>query len=127
MANSNIVFLGGVYDNEKLSVLRKFCTVYIHGHSVGGTNPSLLESMASENFIFAHNNVFNREVTFNNFLYFSDKDSFIKCFDSFNKLTSNQKRIRIEKSKERIINYYNWKRIVNLYKSKISKHYGKIN
>ena len=58
--NPNIKFVGGIYDFDKLNSVRHFSYAYFHGHSVGGTNPSLLEAMASECFILSHNNVFNR-------------------------------------------------------------------
>jgi glycosyltransferase involved in cell wall biosynthesis len=70
--DERIVFLGSIYDQEQLTALRCHCYAYLHGHSVGGTNPSLLEAMACGNFVVAHNNVFNREVTENNGWYFTD-------------------------------------------------------
>src|SRR5665647_906892 len=51
-----IHFLGAIYDSEALWMLRQHCLAYIHGHSVGGTNPSLLEAMRSKNLILAHDN-----------------------------------------------------------------------
>lgn len=60
--HSNIRFLGGIYDIGVLNVLRHFSRLYFHGHSVGGTNPSLLEAMAAGALIAAHNNPFNRAV-----------------------------------------------------------------
>ncbi len=62
LASDKIRFLGGVYDQERLWALRLGCRAYLHGHSVGGTNPSLLEAMAAGNAVIAHDNVFNREV-----------------------------------------------------------------
>lgn len=62
MADDRIVFLGGVYDREKLAALRRFAFIAFHGHSVGGTNPSLLEAIAAGRPILAHDNPFNREV-----------------------------------------------------------------
>ena len=59
---NKIFFVGGIYDPESLNMLRQNCKAYIHGHSVGGTNPSLLEAMISKNLIIAHDNVFNKEV-----------------------------------------------------------------
>ncbi|MBE0641942.1 MAG: DUF1972 domain-containing protein, partial [Bacteroidales bacterium] len=55
-------FTGAVYDQEILRGLRAGCWIYLHGHSGGGTNPSLLEAMADGTLIAAHDNVFNREV-----------------------------------------------------------------
>ena len=53
--------IGTVYDQKKLICLRAHAFAYMHGHSVGGTNPSLLEAMGCGNLIFAHDNPFNRE------------------------------------------------------------------
>ena len=57
-----VVYSGPVYDREMLAILRMNASVYIHGHSVGGTNPSLLEAVASGNPVFAYDVSFNREV-----------------------------------------------------------------
>ncbi|MEQ3690773.1 MAG: DUF1972 domain-containing protein, partial [Flavobacterium sp.] len=54
-ANKNIRFMGAIYNLEHLNNLRYFSKLYFHGHSVGGTNPSLLEAMASKALIVAHN------------------------------------------------------------------------
>jgi rhamnosyltransferase len=61
-SSAPIHFLGAIYDSETLWMLRQHCLAYIHGHSVGGTNPSLLEAMMSKNLIIAHDNSFNKEV-----------------------------------------------------------------
>jgi len=53
--------IGTVYDSAKLTCLRYHSFAYMHGHSVGGTNPSLLEAMGCGNLVFAHDNPFNRE------------------------------------------------------------------
>ena len=57
-----ITFLGGVYNKYELSVIRANAYSYFHGHSVGGTNPSLLEAMASKNLCVCHDNEFNKIV-----------------------------------------------------------------
>ena len=57
---NEVIFLGAIYDIEALNNLRFFSKIYFHGHSVGGTNPSLLEAMASSCFIMAQSNEFNR-------------------------------------------------------------------
>lgn len=67
----NIQFAGSVYDQYALNNLRYFSTRYFHGHSVGGTNPSLLEAMACRCNIAAHNNAFNKAVLQNGADYFS--------------------------------------------------------
>jgi hypothetical protein len=47
MTDSRIKFVGSVYDQELLSEIRNNAYAYIHGHEVGGTNPSLLEALGS--------------------------------------------------------------------------------
>lgn len=73
-AERGIRFMNGIYDVEKLNSLRHFSYAYFHGHSVGGTNPSLLEAMAAGCFIFAHENAFNRSVLNGKAIYFNDKE-----------------------------------------------------
>jgi hypothetical protein len=57
-----IQFLGGIYDMEKLNSIRYYSNIYFHGHTVGGTNPSLLEAMASNSLVCANDNPFNRYI-----------------------------------------------------------------
>lgn len=68
--HSNIKFVGGIYNLEHLNNLRYFSNLYFHGHSVGGTNPSLLEAMSSKALIIANNNEFNRSILKDNAFYF---------------------------------------------------------
>ncbi len=70
--HTQIVFLGAIYDIKILNNLRYFSKLYFHGHSVGGTNPSLLEAMASSALICAHKNIFNVSVLGNDAYYFED-------------------------------------------------------
>lgn len=67
-----ILFTGALYDTVPLDTLRHFSRLYFHGHSVGGTNPSLLEAMAAGCLIAAHENEFNREVLGEDAYYFED-------------------------------------------------------
>lgn len=70
--HAHIRFLGAIYLINDLNNLRYFCHFYFHGHSVGGTNPSLLEAMASQAFILAHNNDFNKGILKENAFYFKN-------------------------------------------------------
>ena len=69
--SQRIRFGGPIYDQHTLNNLRYHSARYFHGHSVGGTNPSLLEAMACQCNIAAHNNVFNKTVLENGADYFS--------------------------------------------------------
>lgn len=72
--NKNIKFCGGIYNLDKLNNLRYFSNLYFHGHTVGGTNPSLLEAMASNGLVCANDNLFNRAVLGDDALYFTNSD-----------------------------------------------------
>ena len=113
--SDKILFLGGIYDKEELKALRYSCRAYFHGHSVGGTNPSLLEAMAAGNTVLCHDNVFNREVTDNSQIYFKSVND---CTEKI-KLIENMSENELEKfgnlSRSRIKTYYNWHNIGNKY------------
>jgi glycosyltransferase involved in cell wall biosynthesis len=112
-SNTRICFLGGIYDQTAINNLRYYSHLYFHGHSVGGTNPSLLEAMASNALIAAHNNVFNKAILGDDAFYFSNPGEvagvIMKCnskesYTSF--LTGNTQKIRTQ---------YSWARITDLY------------
>lgn len=109
-----IHFPGAVFDKPILNSLRKNCKAYIHGHSVGGTNPSLLEAMALSCFIFAHDNTYNRNVLGKDALFFSDVTMLADKFSSINKLMDNKeeftKRNLLKLQKE-----YNWGKVTKQY------------
>lgn len=66
-------FLGGIYDQYLLNNIRFFSKIYFHGHSVGGTNPSLLEAMASCDVIAANDNIFNKAILGQDAFYFKNE------------------------------------------------------
>jgi len=113
--DKGIVFLGGIFNKDNLDNIRYYSTYYLHGHSVGGTNPALLEAMAAQTFILAHDNQFNKSVVNNNALY----------FDSASKLAALLKDKEIIKNKNtftknnliRIDEVYRWSIVVNQYES----------
>ena len=70
----NIHLLPAIYNNIRIQQYRMNCTIYIHGHSAGGTNPSLVEAMYGGLPIFAYDNEFNRITTNNLARYFRSKE-----------------------------------------------------
>ena len=82
-ASEEVVFLGGIYDSKIVQTLRVNTRLYIHGHTVGGTNPSLVEALAANSPVLAHNNAFNCWVAGENAHYFSDRD---ECMQELNEL-----------------------------------------
>ena len=82
-ASDDIVFPGAICDAGVLAALRQHGLAYLHGHRVGGTNPSLLEAMGAGNAVIAHDNRFNRWVARQGALYFSDTPT---CTDAIDPL-----------------------------------------
>jgi glycosyltransferase involved in cell wall biosynthesis len=70
-ASDEVVFLGPIYDTAEVGALRFHSAMYLHGHTVGGTNPSLVEAMAAGNPVIAHDNPYNRWVARDAAVYFS--------------------------------------------------------
>lgn len=71
-ASAEVLFTGAVYDKPVVGALRRHSLAYVHGHRVGGTNPSLVEALAAGNPVLAHDNPFNRWVAGEGNRYFSD-------------------------------------------------------
>lgn len=82
-AGDEVVFLGAIYEAEVVQALRYFCRFYIHGHRVGGTNPSLVEALGASCPVIAHNNHFNRWVAGNAAVYFNDEDDCAALFEKY--------------------------------------------
>jgi glycosyltransferase involved in cell wall biosynthesis len=115
-ANTNIIFCGAIFCIEKLNNLRYYANLYFHGHTVGGTNPSLLEAMAANALICAHDNVFNRAVLGENARYFSSASDVAHYLLYMDKTTGAYDDM-IANNLDRIKNFYNYENIVNSYAS----------
>lgn len=81
----NIIMLDPIYDQLKLDELRSNCGIYIHGHSVGGTNPSLVEAMSLGLNVLSFDVNFNRATTVQSAIYFNDVAELQKLLDNFSK------------------------------------------
>ena len=110
--HKNIKFIGGVYNIQELNNLRFFSNLYFHGHTVGGTNPSLLEAMGSSALICANDNEFNSMILGRDALYFSNADDVAKVLNS---TVYEQNREKIENNRKKILDLYTWENIVNKY------------
>ncbi len=80
-ASKEVVFLGTIYDQSVVKSLRFHARLYIHGHSVGGTNPSLVEALAVGSPVLAHDNAFNRWVAGRDAHYFQQESDCAKKLD----------------------------------------------
>ncbi len=114
-ASGSILLPGAIYDQDTINALRHYAALYFHGHSVGGTNPSLLEAMACGCNIAAHDNVFNRAILADSAFYFSSAEDVKNIVHRplANTTINRWKILNIEKIK----NTYNWKTIINDYES----------
>lgn len=75
-ASDEVRFMGAIYDKPVVQALRFHSLAYVHGHQVGGTNPSLVEALGAGNAVIAHDNRFNRWVAGPEALYFSGASGF---------------------------------------------------
>lgn len=73
-ASDEVLFPGAIYEAERVRALRFHARAYLHGHTVGGTNPSLVEALWAGNAVIAHDNLFNRWTAGAAGLYFGDAD-----------------------------------------------------
>ena len=80
-ASKEVRFLGAIYDAKTVQSLRYHSTIYIHGHQVGGTNPSLVEALGAGNAVIAHDNRFNRWVAGDQASYFNSADELSEQID----------------------------------------------
>ena len=104
--HKKVLFLGAIYDFGVLNQLRLHCDIYFHGHSVGGTNPSLLEAMACSCFIVAHNNPFNKGVLGDDAVYFSSAEE-IARLEKKEQLTENRAEF-IQNNRQKIETLYSF-------------------
>ncbi|UII28905.1 DUF1972 domain-containing protein [Fulvivirga maritima] len=104
--------LDPIYEQESLDVLRGNCKVYIHGHSAGGTNPSLVEAMYLERAIFCFDVCYNRATTENKAKYFQNTYELQELLAS----TSNEELKQLSTTMKNIAKRrYTWEVIANKY------------
>lgn len=115
-ADKRVKFVGTVYDEELVKKIRENAYAYIHGHEVGGTNPSLLEALASTKVNLLLDVVFNKEVGKDGALYFNKEDmSLANLINDTDKLNTKKIEQLSAKAKARIIDEYSWDMIVDKY------------
>lgn len=81
-ASDEVVFPGAIYDAAIVQALRFHARAYLHGHTVGGTNPSLVEALWAANPVIAHDNAYNRWTAGGAGLFFADRDSCAQAIDT---------------------------------------------
>lgn len=112
----NIQLLDPIYDINELFKLRSRCLGYVHGHSAGGTNPSLVEAMHFQTPVFAFDCDFNRYSTENKAFYFSSSKQLKDLLDSHtNDQVIRQRAQCAQNMKEIAMRRYTWKNIARMY------------
>jgi glycosyltransferase involved in cell wall biosynthesis len=113
-ASAEVVFLGAIYDKAVVQALRFHSLAYVHGHTVGGTNPSLVEAMAASNPVVAHDNPYNRWVANDAAVYFSDAIGFSAALDALLASPETQAQLRVN-SNRRYLEEFTWDHVAGQY------------
>lgn len=112
--DKRIKFVGTVYNQELLKYIRENAFAYFHGHEVGGTNPSLLEALASTSLNLLLDVSFNREVGQEGAIYWK-KDDLSKVIDSVEKLSIKEIEELHNSAFNRVKENFSWEYIIKKY------------
>lgn len=116
--DQRVCFAGTVYNKDLLQQIRKHAFAYLHGHEVGGTNPSLLEALSATRINLLLDVGFNREVAEQGALYWTkDKGSLGRLIRTAEELPEWKADMLSEEARKRIKEVYNWSHIVDSYES----------
>ncbi len=119
-AGANVHFVGAIYDREVVAALRFHARAYLHGHQVGGTNPSLVEALAAGNAIIAHDNRFSRWVAEDAALYFDGPEKLKEIFRSVE--NAPQMRAELERnSRKRHRERFTQEKVLSAYEALLLK------
>jgi glycosyltransferase involved in cell wall biosynthesis len=108
-----IIFIGSLYDLDTVNNLRYYSNLYFHGHTVGGTNPSLLEAMASNALIAANNNEFNLSILGSDAYFFSNAEEVTHLLNTIKK--GERELPKLSSNIEKIRSLYSWTTIRDSY------------
>ncbi len=118
--DENIRFVGWVGDRTLLTNLRHFAAIHFHGHSVGGTNPSLLEAMAAGSLIAAHDNIFNRSVLGDDAFYFATSNDVANMVKKHARSSKEREKFAAGNLR-RIETLYNWDTVADMYEKMLNE------
>ena len=113
-AGTEVRFVGAIYDKTVVQALRFHSAAYVHGHQVGGTNPSLVEALGAGNPVVAHDNRFNRWVAGEGAVYFNGADGFARCIEEL--LASPARLAELQRhGKRRFAEAFTWPDVLSQY------------
>lgn len=121
-ASAEVVFPGAIYEAPVVRALRFFSRFYLHGHRVGGTNPSLVEAMGAGCAVIAHDNHFNRWVAGPDAAYFKDEFACAALFDNLLIDDAIVKKMKIA-SRERFQERFTWPQVLREYEELMTRWY----
>lgn len=114
--DKRIKFVGTVYDQELLKKIRENAYAYFHGHTVGGTNPSLIEALGSTDLNLLVDVGFNKEVAEDSAFYWNrENGNLAELIDKVERLSESEIFEKGQKAKERVSKEYTWEKICNQY------------
>lgn len=120
--DERIHLVGAVYDQELLDQLYAHATTYIHGHSVGGTNPSLLRAMGAGTAVLAFDVEFNREVTDGQALFWATSEDLTAHFNRLDEASMIEQLIGLRQaSRDRVRTAYQWETVTDDYETVIQR------
>jgi len=117
MAGDGVLFPGAIYDSRVVHSLRFYARAYVHGHRVGGTNPSLVEALAAGSPILAHENEFNRWVAGASAFYFTREDDCAEIFDGLEEIDEDLLHARRRASRARFSEAFTHETVLAAYES----------
>ncbi|WP_417778262.1 DUF1972 domain-containing protein [Stutzerimonas xanthomarina] len=119
-ASDEVVFPGAIYDASIVQALRFFSRFYLHGHRVGGTNPSLVEALGAGCAVIAHDNHFNRWVAGPESAYFKDEAEFSSLFE---RLLADDAAVENMKAASRIAfnERFTWEQVLRDYETLLTR------
>lgn len=120
--DKRIKFIGSLYDSEALLYFRQHAFGYLHGHSAGGTNPSLLEALSNTELNILYDVCYNREVGEDAcFYYTKEPNNLKKVIEKVEHLSQKEIHELGKKAKQRIHDAYTWDSIVTKYEEVFDK------
>ncbi|MGA4551029.1 DUF1972 domain-containing protein [Methylorubrum aminovorans] len=123
-ASEEVIFPGAIYDPTTVRSLRHYARAYLHGHTVGGTNPSLVEALWAGSVVVAHDNLFNRHTAGEDQIYFSDNFS---CESAIELILSDDDRVTRARRAARVRaeQNFSWDIVLHAYEQECLTLIGK--
>jgi len=125
-AGDEVMFPGAIYDAAVVGALRYYSKFYLHGHRVGGTNPSLVEALGAGCAVIAHDNEFNRWVAGDKSAYFVDEPNCASLFDQLIPETFDNTLMK-RASEQEFDSRLTWEMILEQYETLLNEWYPSTN